>query len=231
MTAEELAAIAVIPDAVFDDTSIPIWENLRPLLAEAIGTKVDQAGIFGTDKPASWPLALAPGAVAAGNVMTETAPDFGVSVAELAQKIVTGSGYNVSGFITQPGFRWRLRALRSPGDGQFVYDPNANTLYGLPADEVMNGAWGVTDPGTTLIEVDWSKVFIGIRQDITVKILDQSVISDDTGKVIINLAQQDAKAMRVVFRVGFQVYTPANRVGNAATKYPAGVLTAAPISG
>ena len=49
MTAEELAVIAVVPDAVIDDSSLPIWATLRPYLAEAIGKKVDQAAIYGID--------------------------------------------------------------------------------------------------------------------------------------------------------------------------------------
>ena len=36
--------------------------------------------------------------------------------------------------------------------------------------------------------------------------------------------QQDSKAMRVVFRVGFQVAQPLTRLG---TVYPAGVVTPA----
>ena len=55
-----------------------------------------------------------------------------------------------------------------------------------------------------LLGADWSNFVVGIRQDITYKMLDQSVISDDNGKVILNLAQQDCVAMRVVFRVGFR---------------------------
>src|SRR5690606_31508838 len=32
ITAEELAAIVVIPDAYFDDASVPLWDQIRPLL-------------------------------------------------------------------------------------------------------------------------------------------------------------------------------------------------------
>lgn len=226
MTAEELATIAVVPDAIFDDTNIPLWETLRPLIAEAIGAKVDSAALFGVDKPTTWPTALVPGAVTAGNTVTAQ-PDLGVSIAELGEKIAVGSGYNMGGFVVPNGFRWRLNQIRA-SDGHPVYDLNANTLYGLPADEVKNGSWAATDPATTLIGVDWDKVFTGVRQDITIKILDQAVITDQEGKVIINLAQQDARAMRVVFRVGYQVYNPVNRQqADKAKRFPAGIIRAA----
>ena len=59
---------------------------------------------------------------------------------------------------------------------------------------------------------------ISIRQDITVKMLDQAVISDAAGKVIFNLAQQDAKALRIVFRVGYQAIMPVNHQQTDAAK-------------
>ncbi len=58
MTAEELAVIVPIPDAVVADSGLPLWEMIKPLLVEAIGKKVDTASLFGVDKPASWPTAL-----------------------------------------------------------------------------------------------------------------------------------------------------------------------------
>ena len=233
MTAEELAVLVPIPDAVIDDSAIPIWSEIKPLLVEAIGKKVDAAGIWGTDKPASWPTAIVPGATAAGNVVTAGA-DLTVSVAELGQKLAE-DGFAASGFITAPGFNWRLVGLRA-SDGHPIYSPSVtagqpSALYGLRLDEVRNGSWGVTDPATDLIGLDWSKFVVGIRQDITFKMLDQAVITDDTGKVIFNAPQQDSKIMRVVFRVGFQVANPLTRVNpDGASRYPAAVLTAAPVA-
>ena len=73
---------------------------------------------------------------------------------------------------------------------------------------------------------------VGIRQDITYKMLDQSVISDDNGKVILNLAQQDCVAMRVVFRVGFQIANPINDVQpDKSKRFPAYVITPASVTG
>lgn len=238
MTAEELAVIAVVPDAVIDDTSLPIWATLRPFLAEAIGRKVDQAAIYGIDKPASWPLALVPGAIAAGVITpgnlaatpADERRDAGQLVADLGLKMARSAGANLSGLIAEAGTAWELDRIRD-ADRRPIYDGVAGALRGVPFDELKNGAWsdvGTGDTAVPLIGVDWSQVYIGIRQDITVKMLDQAVISDAAGKVIFNLAQQDAKALRIVFRVGYQAVMPVNhQQTDAAKRFPAGVIRGA----
>ena len=238
MTAEELAVIAVVPDAVIDDSSLPIWETLRPYLAEAIGKKVDAAAIYGTDKPASWPLALVPGAIAAGVITpgnlaatpADQRKDAGQLVADLGLKMARDAGANLTGLIAQAGTGWELDRIRD-ADRRPIYDGVAGALRGVPFDEMKNGAWssvGAGDTAVPLIGVDWSQVYVGIRQDITVKMLDQAVISDAAGKVIFNLAQQDAKALRVVFRVGYQAVMPVNHQQlDPAKRFPAGVIRGA----
>lgn len=230
MTAEELAALVVIPDALIDDANVPLWNEVRPLLVEAIGKKVDQAALFGTDKPASWPTAVVPGAIAAGNTVADgTGVDFAADVAALGG-LVAQDGFAINGFASAPGLNWRLVGLRD-ANGQPIYQPSLtegtpSNLYGYGLNEVTNGAW---DPAAaTLLGADWSKFVVGIRQDITFKMLDQAVITDAAGKVIFNAPQQDSQIMRVVFRVGFQVANPLTRLnGDAATRYPAGVITPA----
>lgn len=228
ITAEELAALVVVPDAVIDDSSIPIWSEVRPLLTEAIGRKVDEAGLFGVDKPASWPTAVVPGAIAAGNVVEAgSGTDLAVDVANLG-KLLARDGFSANGFATAPGFNWELVGLRS-AQGAPIYTPSLaagapSTLYGYPLNEVTNGAWDADD--ATLLAADWRKFVVGVRQDITFSISDSAVITDSAGKVIVNAYQQDSKIMRVVFRVGFQVANPLTRVGGAS-RYPAAVLTPA----
>ena len=235
MTAEELAVIAVVPDAVIDDSSLPIWETLRPYLIEAIGRKIDAAAVWGIDKPASWPLALVPGAVAAGVSITGNAlatpaderRDAGQLVAELGLKMARGAGANLSGLIAEAGTKWHLDGIRDR-DNRPIYNGTEGALRGVPLDEMKNGAWQAASGGTAvpLIGVDWSQVYIGVRQDITVKLLDQAVISDADGKVILNLAQQDSKGLRIVFRVGYQAVMPINhQQTNPALRFPAGIVT------
>lgn len=59
----------------------------------------------------------------------------------------------------------------------------------------------------------FKRAVYAIRQDITVKILDQGVIQNPTTKEIVyNLAQQDMIALRVVFRMGWALPNPATRI-------------------
>lgn len=228
ITAEELAALVVVPDAVIDDSSVPIWSEVRPLLVEAIGRKVDEAGLFGVDKPGSWPTAVVPGAVAAGNVVGEgDNDDLAADVAELG-RLVAEDGFSINGFASAPGLNWRLVGLRN-NQGSPIYTPSLaagtpSTLYGYPLNEVTNGAWDADE--ATLLGADWSKFVVGVRQDITFSISDSAVITDSEGKVIVNAYQQDSKILRVVFRVGFQVANPLTRIGGS-NRYPAGVLAPA----
>lgn len=228
ITAEELAVIVPIPDALVDDSDVPLWDEVRPLLKEAIGKKVDQAALFGIDKPASWPQGIIPAAIAAGNVSQLSASnnlaDAFLEVAEAASV----KGASVNGFATRPGLNWRLRGLKDangqPLFGSPMQGGNA-TLYGFNLDEVRNGAWDATVAEG--VAVDWGKFVVGVRQDITYDLFKEGVISDADGKVILNLMQQDTKALRVVFRVGFNVAQPLTRLGSV---YPAGVITPAEVT-
>ena len=230
ITAEELAVIVPIPDAVIADSAIDLWAEITPRISAAIGLAFDQAGIFGVNKPSSFPTDIVAGATAAGNVIEAgTGTDLADDIAA-ASELLAEQGYIVNGYASRPGLEWKLRRLRA-SDGTPIYVQNLNGtpesgIYGYPVSEVRNGAWDASK--ATLIAADWTNFVVGIRQDITFKWLDQAVISDDSGKVILNLAQQDCTAMRVVFRAGFQVANPINNVQpDSEERYPAAIVTPA----
>lgn len=227
MTAEELAVIVPVPDAIIADSSIDLWAEISPAISEAMGKLIDQAAIFGVGKPDSWPSAIVTAATAAGNTVAEgTGKDLADDVAALGEKMAA-EGYSINGFVSQPGLQWKLRRLRAT-DGTPIYQNQLDAtgvsgLYGLALNEVENGSWDSAK--ALLIGAAWNNFLVGMRQDITYKWLDQAVISDDDGKVILNLAQQDCTALRVVMRVGFQTANPVNAVQPDSTKrYPAAVL-------
>jgi hypothetical protein len=68
--------------------------------------------------------------------------------------------------------------------------------------------------------VDASRVRIGVRQDITVKFLDQATLG--TGESQINLAERDMVAIRMKARFAYVLGTGATAAG--VDKTPVGVV-------
>jgi HK97 family phage major capsid protein len=222
MTAEELATIVVIPDNLIADSGYPLWAEVRPLLVEAIGRALDEAVFMGVNKPPTWPAGIVPAAIAAGNVNEQdSAPAAGGAYNDVVDTfdLVEADGYDVSRIVASRTLRSALRKSRDT-TGQKLMDVGTGSVEGVPVEYV---GFGVFDATTRAIVGDWSMAVLGIRQDITYKMLDQAVITDDTGAVIINLPQQDSQAMRVTARFGFVVAQPKTRSPNASP-YPFGVL-------
>lgn len=235
LTAEEIATIVVIPENVLDDSDYDIWASVLPRINEAIGAAFDKAVLFGTDKPASFPAGIVNGATAAGNIVTldNTKSLYQQLLGEggLAAR-VEADGYVPSAYVGAISMRSKLRGTvdenglpifgRAPyRDGMFgraAYELDGADIY-FPNSDVMDDAQAL------LIGGDWSKAVWAIRKDITTKLLTEAVITDANGNVLINLAQQDAVALRVVFRAGWALANPVNRVNaTAASRYPFAVL-------
>lgn len=231
LTAEELAVIVPIPEAVLDDSSFDIWGEIRPQIVEALGIAIDQAILFGTNKPASWPTSIYDGAVAKGNTV---AVGTGVDVAsDIIGKngliaLVENDGYVVNGFIADGSFAPELRDLRDLNHRP-IYIPALNSEYRdtIVGREIVYDNSGMFDYTKALMVAgDFRKAVYAIRQDVTYKVLDQAVIQDANGNIVFNLAQQDMIALRVVMRLGVQIANPVTR--RAGTNgYPFAVLTPA----
>src|SRR5690606_654492 len=82
-----------------------------------------------------------------------------------------------------------------------------------------NGAW-VPGSASALV-VDASRVKIGVRQDITVKFLDQATLG--TGENQINLAERDMVALRLKARYAYVLGNGATAMG--ASKTPVAAVT------
>ena len=224
---EEIATIVPIPEAVLDDAEYDIWGTVQPLMEQAIGRTLDAAAFFGTNKPASWPDAIVPTAVTDGNVVDRgTATQAQGGVAEDINQLVgyvEADGYDVTGAVGRTTFRPVLRGARDT-TGQQLADISGGTLSGgVMLRWAMPGLWPTPAGGEAeLVVGDFTKSFVGIRQDMTFKLLDQAVITDDSNNIVFNLSQQDMVAMRLVFRVGWTVANIINY--EASDGYPFGVL-------
>ncbi|PRX95578.1 phage major capsid protein [Allonocardiopsis opalescens] len=237
MNIEEIATIVPVPENVVDDVELDIWDEVMPYIEEAFARTLDSAVFFGTNAPASFPTNVVAAALAAGNDVAEgtaTAAQGGV-MGDLDNLIaeVEEDGYDVTGFAAARSARRLLRAARDT-TGQRTdagrVSADLATLDGLPIAYPMRGQWptgGAVGSNVRLLAGDFSNQFIvGVRQDITLKVLTEAVIQDNTGAIVYNLAQQDMVALRIKARFGWQV---ANTINNdqptEATRYPAAVLT------
>lgn len=230
LTAEEIAVIVPIHENVFDDSEINVWNEVRPRIAEAFGAVLDGAVFFGTNKPASWPDSLEDGARAAGNVHSEATAGDLVEDVNQTWALVEADGFDVNVNYASRSMRARLRGLRDTNgqpllqvQGGLGTAPNYQ-IYGEDLVFVTNGAWvpataGPPAGGASLIAGDRTKAILGIRQDVTYKILDQATVGT------LNLAERDMIALRAKFRVAFQVADPTTIAGGA-TAYPFAVLGA-----
>lgn len=223
LTAGELAVIVPIPEAVFDDAEMDILGEITPRVNETIGQKVDAAVIFGDNRPKEWDLDIITRARQAGN---NVAPAAGKDYYDLTLgengvfAKVEDDGYAVTGAIAPMTFKSKLRGLRDANKQPIfmhsMQDSTKYTLDGVPIQFPENGSF-MTDVAQ-LVVGNFSQAVYAIRQDITVKILDQGVIQDPVTKdIVYNLAQQDMIALRVVFRMGWALPNPATRLNEDRT--------------
>jgi HK97 family phage major capsid protein len=216
ITAEELAVIVPIKEDVLDDADYDIWADVKPRLVEAIGKAVDNAVLTGVDKPNGFRLDLLSSILNAQAVVTQGADQTLYSAINDAMVKVEESGYNPTGIVGGVDVKGKFRMMLD-NNGQ----PITGTEIGaMPKFYVDNGAW---DKDKSMMVVgDFSQAVYAIRQDVTYKILDQAVIQDPaTGNILYNLAQEDMVALRVVFRMGWEIPNPINALNpDEATRFP-----------
>lgn len=231
---EEIATIMPVPDNVVADMEVDVWDESMPYLVEAFYRTFDAAVFFGTNAPSSWPTNIAAAATAAGNAVTEgsTAAQGGfMGDIDKTIALVEDDGFDVSGYVAARSARGKLRAARDTQGRKL--DENRvggdlKTLDGEPIVYPMRGMFPTASGSPRLFAGDWTQFVVGVRQDITMKVLDQAVIQDNTGAIIYNLAQQDMTAIRLTFRIGWQVANLLNYdQPTEANRYPVARLNIA----
>jgi HK97 family phage major capsid protein len=208
---EEIAVIIPVPDNVVADVDVNIWDEMEPYVREAFGRTLDSAVFFGTNAPSSFPTNVAAAVVSASNTVTGNAAATAGGAfgdIDLAYGKLDADGYDASGFVASTAWRARLRAARD-STGQKLdatrVSGDLKSIDGLPVSYPMRGLFPAGSGGIYSLVGDWSQFVVGVRSDISMKILDQAVIQDNTGAIVYNLAQQDMTAVRLTFRVGWQV--------------------------
>lgn len=228
ITAEEIAVIVPIPDAVIADSQFDLWGQIRPLVRQAFGQVIDAAILHGTNKPSSWPAGIVTEATSKGNVVAATDDGYADIMAPGGViSLVEEDGFLVNGYLGSLKSRAYLRGITdNNGQPLFRNGMNGGTTYQLDGQRIefpRNGS--MSGEGPLLIAGDWDKLVYAIRQDMTVTKTNTGVITDAEGKVVYNLYQQDMTALRFVMRLGWALPNAVNAMG-ITDGYPFAVLNA-----
>jgi len=226
LVAEEIAVIIPVHENVIDDATIDVIAELTRQGGAAIGRKLDAAVIFGDDQPASW----------TSDCLFDAAETFTVGDAVdgedlsgsilLAAGAVDEAGWDPSTFIGPRGLRYRLANQRD-AQGAPVYQPALGGVTGAMGGQVhgLDAVWAsgrIWDRDVCEgIVVDASRVMLGVRQDISVKLLDQATVGS------INLAERDMVALRFKARYAYVLGNTTNAEGDAPNSPVAAVVPAA----
>ncbi len=217
LVAEELAVIVPVHENVIDDATVSVLDEVAKWGGQAIGKKLDQAIFFGTSKPSSWNSpALVPAAVSASQTVAAVdgvanGSDL-VGAANKVAKMIALAGHVPNTMVAGLALRYDVANLRD-ANGLPIFRDESFGAFRTFFNE--NGAWNPA--AAEMVIVDSSRVRIGIRQDITVKFLDQATVNG------INLAERDMVALRFKARFAYVLGIGATAAG--ASKVPVGAVT------
>lgn len=223
ITAEEIAVIVPIPEAVLDDSDYDIWGEVKPRVIEAFGKVIDGAVLFDVDKPSTWRDGVVTTATKAGSVVTlSTGGDLydKIMAEEGIIAKIEDSGYFVNSHMADISMRAKLRGLKdTTGNPIFKSDMQNGTTYSLdgsPMNFPNNGAFDKSK--ALMISGDFSQLVYAIRQDITFKLFTEGVVQNTDGSIAYNLMQNDMVALRAVMRLGWEIPNPINSMKTDKTK-------------
>jgi len=237
LTAEEVNAIVPVPNNLIDDMDVPIWQEVMPMLSQAIGAVIDKAVLLGLNKPTSWPAGILVEAGNRSHVVTVpgSSPDYYELLMGTNGVIakVEEDGYFVTGHAANISLRAKLRGIRDEV-GQPIFQPAMQgaaqyQLDGAPMYFPRNGSL----PAEVLdIAGDWTQLVYSVRRDMTWDIFREGVISDPSTKLVVtNLMQQRMTALMVTMRIGFALPNPVNMVNpDGTSRYPFAVLASNDLS-
>lgn len=215
LVAEEIAVIIPIHENTLEDATADLVEQIATDAGRAIGKKLDEAVLFGNDKPITWTsLDLLAAAVAASQTFEVVDGDANLddlwgSIAQAAQAVAV-AGYTPGTLLASLALRWQMANLRD-GDGNRAFA--AEQFAGFDTFFNRNGAWDGASASALI--VDPSRVRIGVRQDITVKVLTEASLG--SGENQINLAERDMVAFRFKARYAYVLGSGTTSLGASKT--------------
>lgn len=201
MTAKKIAVIIPVTKEKLNDTTIDVFSELKPQIAEAFYTAIDKACLFGTASP--FEKNVLGVATSAGNVVTRDTQSLDLDISDTMAEI-EDKNLDPNGFIGHYGIKKELRNLRDTNGNQLaVLGLKENSLYELPLTFSRNGSFDKTN--AELLCGDWSKSIVGIREGLEFEILKEATLQSVTmadGKPL-SLAENDMIAIKATMRLAY----------------------------
>lgn len=211
-TLKKLAAIVPFTEEILEDSAINLTQLVAQLFAEAVSKEEDIQFFAGTGSP--WTGVLNNGSVnkvvqASGDATQLTADDLLDMIDKTPSGALPGAKFYFNRTVLSV-----IRKLKDK-DGNYIFQ---NPGQGQPGT-IWNYPYETSDAFPTLTAVTDGDQYIlfgnlkqgcvfGDKQQLRIKMLDQATITDTDGSTVINLAEQDMVALRIVERVGYVVALP-----------------------
>lgn len=226
---EEAATIAVFPENVLADSERNLLAEVKARCSEAIAVLIDKTVLFGASPdgspvPASFPVGGVVGqAKAKGHEYVWGTDDPNEDLASAwsaTMALVEDDNYDVNQAYSDKGIRPYFRNLRT-GNGELLYGSTirdsvaVDSVYGVPVNYVTKHVWDRTEALAVMGDPEYA--ILGIRSQLEAKMLSEATVGD------INLAEQDAIALRMKIRLGFLILAPKG-LGQTANPFPFAVL-------
>jgi hypothetical protein len=196
---EEVACVLPVPNAWMQDANFDVEGQVEREMANAVAWTLDQAMIFGIDRPASYPVGGVLGFADTVNGRDALdAIDQGMEVLEKQGVSPDGIG---SGAAIGSGLRQAYREAKAlPGVAP------SDQLYGVPVRRSLN--WDLGASAADAVIGGWQYLAIGIREDVTFGESNDGVIFSDTGQLVASAFQDNVTLVKIHARIGCAIGQP-----------------------
>lgn len=202
ITAKKLAVIIPVTREKLEDTTVSVFEELKPQIAESFYRAIDSACLFGVNSPFETNIMKA---IDDNGMIVVDNANIDLAVSD-AMALIEENGYEPTGYTGRIGVKNMLRKLRDAnGAAAYVNGTTGGELYGQPIEFVRNGAWDSAK--ADLITGAWQYSIVGIRAGIAYEILREATLQGtlDTDGKPLSLAEQDMVAIKATMRLGYLV--------------------------
>ena len=199
LAAKKLGVIVPVTKEALNDGIVNVIEEVKGQIAEAFAKKLDKVTLFDSTDFYGAGKSIFELATAKGNKITNTGHIF--NDAANAMGLIEGIDLDPNAFVAPKTLKAVIRNDIG-SDKHYVVEDKVNGVPAKMHGESIVYAQGFDKTKAKLITGDFSKVYVGILDDIEYAISTEGTVGD------INLFEQDMVAVRATMRVGFLVIKP-----------------------